>query len=302
MDDCCSSLLPPASARAHHHSHSSPDQDQASSNNSLSDISSSFFDQDYDWASLQQPQRSNADSSTELLNSSTLISQSQQTLDQFGGFNLNFLIASSRPYGQQYETAVPCFQMVSPAMQVKPLKSLKRESLDQSTLVNCEDNSPGSARSGVFNPNCSELEQRQPFTAASDLISNKRQCLDQRLQGWSSPTNESKHKLSSVNFAGPALNTNGKPRAKRGSATDPQSVYARHRRERINERLKTLQHLVPNGAKVDIVTMLEEAIHYVKFLQLQVNMLSSDEYWTYAPTTYNGPETPLGLKLPLTGS
>lgn len=26
---------------------------------------------------------------------------------------------------------------------------------------------------------------------------------------------------------GPALNTDGKPRAKRGSATDPQSVYAR---------------------------------------------------------------------------
>lgn len=28
---------------------------------------------------------------------------------------------------------------------------------------------------------------------------------------------------------GPALNTNGKPRARRGSATDPQSVYARVR-------------------------------------------------------------------------
>lgn len=26
---------------------------------------------------------------------------------------------------------------------------------------------------------------------------------------------------------GPALNTNGKPRARRGSATDPQSIYAR---------------------------------------------------------------------------
>lgn len=30
-----------------------------------------------------------------------------------------------------------------------------------------------------------------------------------------------------VMAAGPALNTNGKPRARRGSATDPQSVYAR---------------------------------------------------------------------------
>ncbi|CAM6103483.1 unnamed protein product [Calypogeia fissa] len=94
---------------------------------------------------------------------------------------------------------------------------------------------------------------------------------------------------------GPALNTNGRPRARRGSATDPQSVYARHRRERINDRLKVLQHLVPNGAKVDIVTMLEEAINYVKFLQLQIKLLSSDELWIYAPTTYNGVDVSMGV-------
>jgi hypothetical protein len=44
------------------------------------------------------------------------------------------------------------------------------------------------------------------------------------------------------------------------------------RRERINERLKILQNLVPNGTKVDISTMLEEAVHYVKFLQLQIRV------------------------------
>ncbi|KAK9697140.1 hypothetical protein RND81_08G017500 [Saponaria officinalis] len=85
-----------------------------------------------------------------------------------------------------------------------------------------------------------------------------------------------------------ALNSNGKTRASRGSATDPQSLYARKRRERINERLKILQTLVPNGTKVDISTMLEEAVHYVKFLQLQIKLLSSDEMWMYAPIAYNG--------------
>ncbi|KAL3614325.1 hypothetical protein CASFOL_042399 [Castilleja foliolosa] len=50
--------------------------------------------------------------------------------------------------------------------------------------------------------------------------------------------------------------TNGKKRACRGSATDSQSLYARKRREKINERLKVLQKLVPNGTKVDISTML----------------------------------------------
>jgi len=48
--------------------------------------------------------------------------------------------------------------------------------------------------------------------------------------------------------------------------------YLQKRRERINERLRTLQNLVPNGTKVDISTMLEEAVHYVKFLQLQIKV------------------------------
>ncbi|XP_022148846.1 transcription factor bHLH84 [Momordica charantia] len=79
-----------------------------------------------------------------------------------------------------------------------------------------------------------------------------------------------------------------KSRASRGSATDPQSLYARKRRERINERLKILQSLVPNGTKVDISTMLEEAVQYVKFLRLQIKLLSSDDLWMYAPIAYNG--------------
>ncbi|CAN6280229.1 unnamed protein product [Urochloa humidicola] len=60
---------------------------------------------------------------------------------------------------------------------------------------------------------------------------------------------------------------------------DPQSLAAKSRRERISERLRTLQELVPNGTKVDLVTMLEKAISYVKFLQLQVKVLATDEFW-----------------------
>ncbi|CAI0464628.1 unnamed protein product [Linum tenue] len=86
-------------------------------------------------------------------------------------------------------------------------------------------------------------------------------------------------------------------RASRGSATDPQSLYARKRRERINERLRILQTLVPNGTKVDISTMLEEAVHYVKFLQLQIKLLSSDDLWMYAPIAYNGVDVGLNQKL-----
>ncbi|KAG2704714.1 hypothetical protein I3760_05G017200 [Carya illinoinensis] len=92
---------------------------------------------------------------------------------------------------------------------------------------------------------------------------------------------------------------NGKTRASRGSATDPQSLYARKRRERINERLRILQNLVPNGTKVDISTMLDEAVQYVKFLQLQIKLLSSDDLWMYAPLAYNGVDIGLDLKINL---
>ncbi|KAF0888921.1 hypothetical protein E2562_020143 [Oryza meyeriana var. granulata] len=102
---------------------------------------------------------------------------------------------------------------------------------------------------------------------------------------------------SSQEAADAGATSKGKSRAGRGAATDPQSLYARKRRERINERLKTLQNLVPNGTKVDISTMLEEAVHYVKFLQIQIKLLSSDEMWMYAPIAYNGMNIGLDLNI-----
>ncbi|CAH8352924.1 unnamed protein product [Eruca vesicaria subsp. sativa] len=68
--------------------------------------------------------------------------------------------------------------------------------------------------------------------------------------------------------------TKPKVRARRGQATDPHSIAERLRRERIAERMKSLQELVPNGNKTDKASMLDEIIDYVKFLQLQVKVLS----------------------------
>ncbi|XP_048556803.1 transcription factor BHLH133-like [Triticum urartu] len=91
-----------------------------------------------------------------------------------------------------------------------------------------------------------------------------------------------------------ALSTARKSGNKSRAAMDSQSNYAKRRRHKINERLRVLQHLIPNGTKVDISTMLEEAVQYVKFLHLQIKLLSSDEMWRYAPLAYDG----VNIRLP----
>ncbi|TVU12222.1 hypothetical protein EJB05_45855 [Eragrostis curvula] len=84
---------------------------------------------------------------------------------------------------------------------------------------------------------------------------------------------------SGVQTQANSANGNGsgvKPRvrARRGQATDPHSIAERLRREKISDRMKNLQDLVPNSNKADKASMLDEIIDYVKFLQLQVKVLS----------------------------
>ncbi|XP_059443891.1 transcription factor PIF7 isoform X2 [Corylus avellana] len=49
----------------------------------------------------------------------------------------------------------------------------------------------------------------------------------------------------------------------------------RKRRDRINQKMKTLQKLVPNANKTDKASMLDEVIEYLKQLQAQVQMMST---------------------------
>ncbi|XP_073304809.1 transcription factor bHLH74 isoform X2 [Primulina huaijiensis] len=64
-------------------------------------------------------------------------------------------------------------------------------------------------------------------------------------------------------------------RAKRGQATSSHSLAERVRRERISERMKLLQELVPGCNKITgKAVMLDEIINYVQSLQHQVEFLS----------------------------
>ncbi|KAL3634107.1 hypothetical protein CASFOL_021161 [Castilleja foliolosa] len=64
-------------------------------------------------------------------------------------------------------------------------------------------------------------------------------------------------------------------RAKRGQATNSHSLAERVRREKISERMKLLQDLVPGCNKITgKAVMLDEIINYVQSLQQQVEFLS----------------------------
>lgn len=69
------------------------------------------------------------------------------------------------------------------------------------------------------------------------------------------------------NFASPPA---PKQRRRHGTATDPQSIAARTRREKFTDRIRILQSLVPNGERLDTVHMLSQTFEYVRFLQHKV--------------------------------
>ncbi|KAJ9548943.1 hypothetical protein OSB04_021486 [Centaurea solstitialis] len=64
-------------------------------------------------------------------------------------------------------------------------------------------------------------------------------------------------------------------RARRGEATDSHSLAERLRREKINEKLRSLQELVPGCYKtMGMSVMLDVTINYIRSLQNQIEFLS----------------------------
>ncbi|EEC69654.1 hypothetical protein OsI_39066 [Oryza sativa Indica Group] len=61
--------------------------------------------------------------------------------------------------------------------------------------------------------------------------------------------------------------------AKRRRAAEVHNLSERRRRDRINEKMKALQELIPHCNKTDKASMLDEAIEYLKSLQLQLQMM-----------------------------
>ncbi|KAJ7958177.1 Transcription factor SPATULA [Quillaja saponaria] len=116
-------------------------------------------------------------------------------------------------------------------------------------------------------------------------------------------------RISSVNFTShnedpDTLELPSKPvlprtSSKRTRAVEVHNLSEKRRRSRINEKLKALQNLIPNSNKTDKASMLDEAIEYLKQLQLQVQMLSMRNGLSLHPMCLPGALQP--IILPQTG-
>ncbi|GLU12277.1 hypothetical protein SLE2022_289710 [Rubroshorea leprosula] len=106
-----------------------------------------------------------------------------------------------------------------------------------------------------------------------------------KTSGSKNGNGDSKAEVEGSSAAGSKKEENTKPeppkqdyihvRARRGQATDSHSLAERARREKISERMKILQDLVPGCNKViGKAFVLDEIINYIQSLQRQVEFLS----------------------------
>ncbi|CAM6007705.1 unnamed protein product [Sphagnum balticum] len=139
-----------------------------------------------------------------------------------------------------------------------------------------ESLSPGSTRVAG---NKNKKNKQQHGTLHPSTMKNKVKVLQQQQQQQqppcSEPTTSCKQDYVHV-------------RARRGQATDSHSLAERVRREKISERMKYLQDLVPGCTKVTgKAVMLDEIINYVQSLQQQVEFLSMKLASVNPPLDYN---------------
>ncbi|VAI22747.1 unnamed protein product [Triticum turgidum subsp. durum] len=80
---------------------------------------------------------------------------------------------------------------------------------------------------------------------------------------------------SGSNFGGSGLpsESGGHAHKRKGRGKDDSDSRSERRRDRINEKMRSLQELIPHCNKADKASILDEAIEYLKSLQMQVQIM-----------------------------
>ncbi|CAJ2670075.1 unnamed protein product [Trifolium pratense] len=155
---------------------------------------------------------------------------------------------------------------------VKPspyVNSRKRKvSSKGKTKENSTSSNPPMACEGVEDSNSKRMK-----TNDGEKIENGKVKTEEELKGGTNSNDEKQNKSNTKPPEAPKDYIH--VRARRGQATDSHSLAERVRREKISERMKLLQDLVPGCNKVTgKALMLDEIINYVQSLQRQVEFLS----------------------------
>ncbi|KAK8951287.1 Transcription factor PIF3 [Platanthera zijinensis] len=155
----------------------------------------------------------------------------------------------------------------------------------ESTLIDSVSNSKPSSSSFAA---CMNMERNESDTAAETVVASSSVCSGQDAGIASNgtihkstkrtrereETGEQSDDLEEDSFGVKEPSSGRGASGKRSRAAEVHNLSERRRRDRINEKMKALQELIPNCNKVDKASMLDEAIEYLKTLQLQVQMMS----------------------------
>ncbi|KAI3774371.1 hypothetical protein L1987_48924 [Smallanthus sonchifolius] len=138
-----------------------------------------------------------------------------------------------------------------------------------------KNNEPIGASSSVCSANSAER-------ASNDLTKNcTRKSRD--MEDFECQSQDDEEESLGTKTAGGSRNGS---RSKRSRAAEVHNLSERRRRDRINEKMCALQELIPNCNKVDKASMLDEAIEYLKTLQLQLQIMSMGAGLCMPPMMY----------------
>lgn len=159
-----------------------------------------------------------------------------------------------------------------PATEIQNLKIPKTEQqfFNVNSSLSCEvpqynffsNTTPSVAESDVVFPQLPgllslELPQYKHFQLAASSSSNS---VEPAGSATHSEKSYNQHRFGPYRSPGPV---------------SPSSTLARQRRQRISDKTRCLQKLLPWDKRMDMATMLEETYKYIKFLQAQVSVLQS---------------------------